>query len=167
MTTLSATVVAQLIATLNDPLTLSSPTDPLSYTKKISFTNGTGIGQADRMWHAQRTVGGSSIDSLDMVGGLLDGLGDAFTPARIKGILVSAAAANPNILELTRPAVNGVPLFKTAGDALFVVPGGLVLWVAPTAAGVVVTAGTGDLIDLVNPAAGSCICDVAILGASA
>jgi len=166
-TSLSANIVAQLIATLTDPLTLSSPTDPLSYTKKISFANGTGLNQADRMWHAQRTIGGSATDSLDLAGGLLDGLGDAFTPARIKGVLVSAAAANPNILELTRPAINGVPIFKAAGDALFVVPGGLVLWVAPTAAGVVVTAATGDLIDLVNPAAGSCICDVAILGASA
>lgn len=167
MTALTANVVAQLIATLTDPLTLSSPTDPLSYTKKISFANGTGINQADRMWHAQRVVAGSTTDSLDLAGALLDGLGDPFTPARIKALCVFGAAANPNILELTRPAVNGVPLFKAAGDALFIFPGGLNLWVAPTAAGVVVTAGTGDLIDVVNPAAGSCTYDIAILGASA
>jgi len=167
MTTLNANLVAQIIATISDPLTLSVPVDPLSYTKKISFATGTGIGQGDKLWHATRTILASATDTLDLAGSLTDGLGDPVTFVRIKALMVVGAPANAGNITLRRPATNGVPLFDTVSAGLPIVAGGMLMWVAPTAAGVVVTAGTGDLIDLVNTVASTVNCDVVILGASA
>jgi hypothetical protein len=71
-------------------------------------------------------------------------------------------------VNVTRPAANGVPFMLAAGDGVALPPGGTFLWVAPTAAGVAVTAATADLIDIVNSGAGTSVTyDIVIVGASA
>jgi hypothetical protein len=88
--------------------------------------------------------------------------------ARIKAILVKAASGNTNNVNVSRPASNGVPLFLAASDGIAVLPGGAFLWVAPNAAGVAVTAGTGDLLTFTNSAGTASVTyDVVIVGASA
>lgn len=141
---------------------------PLSLVRSAVLTSGTGANQADRLFCDTRTITASATDSLDMAGGLVDPLGVTFTLAKIKGLVVAAAAANTNNVVITRPATNGVPMFSAAGDAVPVRPGGLFVWVAPDAAAVAVTAGTGDLIDLANSGAGTSVTyDIVIIGASA
>jgi hypothetical protein len=46
-------------------------------------------------------------------------------------------------------------------------PGGLAVLAAPDATAYVVTAGTGDLIDIVNTAAGNVAPEIYLIGASA
>jgi hypothetical protein len=105
------------------------------------------LAQADVIFSDTRSTAGT--DSLDMVGGgLLDNLGNVWAPARIKGIIVFAAAANPGNVLLRRPAANGVPFMTAAGDEIPIHPGGVAVIWAPSAAGYVVTAATADLIDL-------------------
>ena len=55
---------------------------------------------------------------------------------------------------------------SAAGDNIIVPAGGVIVWFAPTAAGIVVTAGTGDLIEVVNGAGSAVDYDVTIIGAS-
>jgi hypothetical protein len=165
---LSTTIKVDLIATLLKALDLGSATLPLSKQVSIALASGTGANQADKIWHDQRTIAASGTDSLDLAGVLTDALGDALTFARIKAVLVVAAGANTNNVNVTRPAANGAPLFLAAGDGIPVRPGGCFLWVASDAAGVVVTAGTGDLLDIVNSGGGtSVVYDIVIIGASA
>lgn len=165
---LSTTVSVQVAATLTTALDLVTSSAPLDLRKRLVLATGAGANQADRIWHDRRTVAASGTDSLDLAGSLEDALGGAFTPARVKGLLVVAAEANANNVVVTRPASNGVPIFSAAGDAVPVRPGGLLLWVAPDATGVAVTGGTGDLIDIVNSAGGSSVTyDIVLLGASA
>jgi hypothetical protein len=158
-----------LTANQTSPLDLVSRSAPLSVGFRKSLTNGSGANQANLVWSDQRTIAASATDSLDLAGGsLTDAFGAALTFARIKVIMVTAAAGNTNNVNLTRPASNGVPLFLAAGDGIPVMPGGTVVWCAPNAAGVAVTAGTGDLIDLVNSGAGTSVTyDIVIIGASA
>jgi hypothetical protein len=109
----------------------------------------------------------AGTDSLDLIGGgLLDNLGNTWAPARIKAIIVVAAAANTGNVLLRRPAANGVPFFTAAADEVPIHPGGAVVIFAPSAAGYVVTAGTGDLIDLAA-SAGTVTYDIYLIGASA
>lgn len=165
---LSTQVNTALVAQLTTALDLVTASAPLSYSKAYSLASGTGANQADKIWSDTRTIAASGTDSLDLAGSLTDALGAAFTPARIKGLLVAAASGNTNNVNVTRPASNGVPLFLAAGDGIPVRPGGVFLWVAPDVTGVAVTGGTGDLIDIVNSAGGSTVTyDVVILGASA
>lgn len=146
----------------------ATPTADLPVRKETVLTSGTGTGQADKIWYDKgRNISASATDSLDLAGGLTDAFGAALTFAKLKGIAVFAADTNGGNINLTRPASNGVPLFSAAGDAMPIVPGGWAVWVAPNAGGITVTAGTGDLIDLVNSVASQVTYDIVLLGTSA
>jgi hypothetical protein len=165
---LNSKIVAQVVAQLTGTGDLVTPVASLTQTKRVALASGVGANQADKVWSDQRPIAASGTDSLDLAGVLTDVFGAAFTLARIKGLYVAAAAANVNNVNVTRPAANGVPLFLAAGDGIPVRPGGAFLWVAPDATGVAVTAGTGDLLDIVNSGAGTGVTyDIVIIGASA
>lgn len=157
-----------LAATLTSALDLSTVSDPLDYSKKITLTTGTGADQADMLWHDRRTLAASATEDLDLAGALTNALGATQTFARIKAVIISAATANTNNVQVTRPATNGVVLFLAAGDGISVLPGGVFAWVAPNAAAIAVTAGTGDLLTITNSAGTTGVTyDVIIIGASA
>lgn len=136
-------------------------------TKTYNWTSGTGTDQADRMWSDSGTITASSTTSLDLAGSaLLDPYGTAVVFAKLKLLRLEAAAGNTNNVLVTRPASNGVPLFSAAGDQAIVQPGGVIELVFP--AGITVTAGTGDLIDLVNSGAGTSVSySIILVGTSA
>lgn len=137
----------------------------LNQTIARTLATGTGLEQADVIFSDTRSTSGT--DSLDMVGGsLLDNLGNTWAPARLKAILVVASTLNTTNVLLRRPASNGVPFLTAAGDEIPIHPGGIALIWAPSAAGYVVTAGTGDLIDVVA-ASGTVAYDIYLIGASA
>ncbi|MEO6081925.1 MAG: hypothetical protein ABIQ18_02335 [Umezawaea sp.] len=158
-----------LLAAQSAPADLAAASAPLKYLKDWPLLNGVGASQADRIVADNRTIAASGTDTLDLNGGgLLDLLNVATVFAKIRAVLIVAAATNTNNVVLTRPAANGVPLFSAAGDALPIKPGGMNLWIAPDIAGVAVTAGTGDLIDIVNSGAGTAVVyDLVIIGTSA
>lgn len=137
-------------------------------SKNFVWTSGTSNDQADRLWSDSGTITASSTTSLDLAGSaLLDPFGVAVVFVKLKLIRIIAATTNVNNVVLTRPASNGVPIFSAAGDAFPILPGGMLEWVAP-AAGVTVTAATGDMLDLVNSGAGtSVLYDIVLVGTSA
>lgn len=156
---------AQIKANLTSPLDLTTVSAPTNEAQQISFTDGVGAGAANRIWTDTVTVPASSTASLDLAGSLTDPFGAALTFARIKGLLVFARAANVTDIRITRPAANAVPLLSAAAY-IPVKPGGFFGWMDPSAAGVVVTAATGDLLDLVNSGATDAVCNVVIIGAA-
>ena len=165
---LTGKLVASAVLDYSSTLDLATGLFPLSVIKPATFTSGVGANQVDRLFCDTRTVAASATDTLDLAGGLTDPFGATMTLARIKGLVVAASTGNTNNVLLTRPATNGVPLFSAAGDAVPVRPGGFYLWCAPDATAVVVTPGTGDLIDLVNSGGGTTVTyDIVIIGASA
>jgi hypothetical protein len=135
--------------------------------KEIVLLSGTGADAADRMWAKRRTVAASTTDSIDVSGSLVDSFNNTVAFAKVKAVQVINRSTTQT-LSLTRPAANGVPIFTAAGDTVPIPPGGFFMLVAPGAAGLAtVTAGTGDLIDIVNPAGGSADYDICIIGTSA
>jgi len=166
---LSTELYLKLTATLTGTADLATPSFPLSLANFTTLTSGTGVGAADMMWTDTRQLAASGTEDLDLAGSLSPHIGTGtLTFARIKLIYVHAAAANTNDVQVTRPASNGVPLFLAAGDGIAVKPDGKFIWVAPNAAGVAVTASTGDLLTFTN-SAGSTTVDynIVIIGASA
>jgi hypothetical protein len=140
---------------------------PLSLPYSRALTNGTGANPANKVWSNQSTIAASGTDSIDLAGSLTDAFGAALTFARIKVVMVVAAAGNTNNVNVTRPASNGAPLFLAAGDGIAVRPDGMFCWVCRDATGVAVTASTGDLLDIVNSAGGTTVTyDIAIVGSS-
>jgi hypothetical protein len=161
---LQATVKASLSATLTAAADLAAPNAKIADAIDILFTDGTGLGQADRIWQDTRTLPASATEDLDLSGALTNALGATAIFARIKAILVKAAAGNTNNVNVTRAAA-GVPLFLATGDGLPVKPGGAFLWVAPDATGIAVTATTADTLTLTNSAGATSVTyDILILG---
>lgn len=150
-----------------NPLDLVTPTAAMDLGRRIQLATGTGTGQADMIFTDTRTLSASGTEDLDLAGSLTGSFGNTLTFARIKGLIVSAAAGNTNNVNVIRPASNGVPLFLASSDGIPVKPGGVFAWFAKDA-GVAVTASTGDLITFTNSSSGTSVTyDVVIIGASA
>lgn len=164
---LSATVKASISADHLRSIDLAGATSNLQRALALAFTDGVGANQVDLIFHDQRTLAASASEDIDLNGVLTDIYGQSVNFARIKAVLVLPAVANLNNINISRPASNGVPLFLAASDGIVVHPGGIFLWAVPSAAGVAVTAGTGDLLTITNAAGtNSVVYDIVILGAA-
>lgn len=163
--TLEVTLNMRVDARQVNALDLNSVIDALNKDFSQVLANGTGVNQANRMWHDQRTLAASATESLDLAGVLTDAFGNVLTFTRIRALIIRALATNTNNVNVARPAVNGVPLFLAASDGIGLRPGGVLILTAPDAAGVAVTAGTGDLLEVTNSGAGSSVVyDIIVLG---
>lgn len=142
---------------------------PLALDRRFGLVNGTGAGQADLLWSDTRTLAASASESLDLAGVLIDALGSTLTFARVKGLLVTAAAGNANDVVVGGAAANAfVGPFADATDKVKVKPGGMVAFFSPTATSYPVTAATADQLQVANSGAGTSVSyDIVIIGASA
>lgn len=146
-----------------------------SFTHLISLSatiaSGTGSSQNDRVFSDTRTLAASANEDLDLagsLGGKLVGIGATVVFAEVIAIMIKAAAANTNSVNVTRPASNGVPFLTAAGDGFSIPPGGCALFYWPGATGIAVTAATGDLINIANSGAGTGVdYEIVIVGRSA
>lgn len=154
---LSSKIALAIAATLSSPLDVSGRESKTNLTPSWVLGNGTGANQANAIFTDTRTLAASANEDLDLAGALTDAFGATLTFTNIKAIFVLPAAANTNNVNVTRPASNGAPLFLAAGDGLGVQPGGMFSLMAPGLAGVTVTAGTGDLLNIANSAGGSAV----------
>ena len=165
---LSTLIESRINATLKGVADIGTPTLTQDESARYQWENGVGANQADVLWSDERTVTTGATDSIDLAGVLTGLLGGTLTMVKVKAIRVrnsqKSGVANTTVISLTRPATNGVPIFAAAGDAIPIHPGGEVLIVNPAAAGYVVTAATGDLIDIVNAAGASATYRIEVLG---
>lgn len=137
--------------------------------KRYSWLTGVGANQADKIYTVSGTIAASGTATLDLAGSVTDIFGVTVTLVKLKMIMVQAAAANTNNVQLSQPASNGVAgLFSASGTSINVLPGGTLLWVAPNLAAIPVTAATGDLLTLANSSSGSSVTyTVTVVGTSA
>ncbi|MFI6759363.1 hypothetical protein ACIBF5_09505 [Micromonospora sp. NPDC050417] len=166
---LSARLNARLTGRHSTPLDLGSANYPLSAGVVVDLVDGTGAGQADRLFTDRRTIVASGTDALDLAGVLVDAFGAVITMARVKALYVAAAATNVNNLLVGGAAANTWTSWAGAADNEIVIrPGGALLLVAPDAVAYPVTAGTADQLQIANSGSGSSVTyDIVIIGASA
>lgn len=150
-------------------LDLATGSLALTYAKNLDFTSGVSANQVDRIFHDTRTLTASATEDLDLAGGLTDAFGTTLTFVRIKGIIVAAAAANTNTVQVGGAAANGfVNWVADVTDKINVRPGGVFALYAPDGTGYGVTAGTGDLLRIGNGGAGTSVTyDLVVVGCSA
>lgn len=167
-TSLVASVVFSVSGNFVNDLDLG--TDP-TYNYKAglttSLTNGTGANQADMVFADQRVINASTTEDLDVAaGGLTTAFGATFTIAELKVLMVCASSGNTNNVVLGGDA-NSVPFLSTAATTISIKPGGCFQFTDPSAGGVAVTAGTGDIIQVANSGAGTTVTyDIVIIGSS-
>lgn len=134
----------------------------------LKLASGILAGQADRMWSDDRTLAASATENLDLAGVLTDIFGAGISFAKVKAIILVAAAGNVDDIVLGGAASNGfLGPFGAAAHTVAVRPGGVVL-LADAGAGWPVTPGTGDLLKVTNAAGGaSGSYKIIVLGTSA
>jgi len=137
----------------------------LSVIKEVSLANGVAAGQADKVYSVTLSVTTGATTDVDVQAALLDAFGAAFTPAKLKLVYIASAAANTTNLTLFGDT-NSVPILNTAATTATLEPGGVFLLVRPTLAGIAVTAGTGDIIQIANAAGATASVDLVLVGTS-
>ncbi|MFE6408155.1 hypothetical protein ACFVOR_14615 [Streptomyces sp. NPDC057837] len=168
---LSGTMLAvSAFAELTQALDLGTGKAAQSLSRSMSLGSGTGAGKADRVFSDRRTLAASATEDLDLAGVLLDAFGSAITFARIKGLIIAAAAGNTNNVVVGAAATNAWATLLGATGTVILRPGAFLAvgTGVADATGYAVTAGTGDLLKVANSGAGTPVTyDVHIIGASA
>lgn len=166
---LTAKMTVKLAATLTSVLDLNTAKDALDYEKVFSWTTGTGANQGDMLFHDQRTLSASATEAFDLSGSLSNAFGTTQAFIRLNTIIIFAASANTNNVNVQRASSNGVPLFLAASDGVAIPPGGMFLFNAgDDATDIVVAAGAADILTITNSSGSTAVTyDVILLGATA
>jgi hypothetical protein len=139
-----------------------------------AFSDGTSANKFDRLYMAERTVGASSNDDIDLAGVLTDIFGATIAAAELVGIVLinDPKSGNNNASNLTlgggsNPATSGF-LGGTTPTIGPIKPGGCLVLMNPDATGLgTITAGTGDILRIANGAGGGNTYQIALLMRSA
>lgn len=152
-------------------LDLGTAQAQLSKSYVVDLADGTAAGQANRIFHDTRTLAASANEDLDLAGVLTDAFGTSLTFAKVKALIVSAAAGNTNNVIVGGAASNQFASWAGAGThTLILRPGATLALFAGSAdsTGYAVTAGTGDLLRIANSGGSTTVTyDIAIIGTSA
>lgn len=165
---------SQLAVTVSSLLTatqdLGTSQNSASRNYAVTTADGAGAGQANRIFHDQRTLAASATEDLDLAGVLIDPLGTTLTFARIKAIIVAAAAGNSNdVLVGGAAATQFLSWVGAATHQVRVRPGGVFALLAgqADAVGFVTAAGVSDLLRIGNSGAGTSVTyDIILIGAA-
>src|SRR5688500_2046313 len=104
--TLTTKIKMLLTATLENTVGLAAGSAHNSCAAVISLASGFGANQADRIFSETRTIAASGTNEMDLAGTLTDIFGAVITFARIKAIVIVAAAANVNVVVVGGAAAN-------------------------------------------------------------
>lgn len=143
-----------LLSLLGD---LQEATAPVFLQRTLALADGVGANQARTIFADNRTLAPSTTEDLDLAGGtLVDPFGAAFAPTKVRAIIIVAAVGNVNNVVIGGD-VNSLPFLSAAATTVTLKPGGIFVFVDPSLAGVAVTPGTGDIIQVANSGAGTSV----------
>jgi hypothetical protein len=164
---LKTTINVRLQTLLLGSLDNSTPEDRADYNLIDNLLSGTGVGQADVVFHDRRTLTGISAEELDLwSGGLVDPLGAAIKFAKVKLLMVRVRTVTTGTyLEIGGAGLNPFySMFDAEDDMINLGPGGLLLLYNPDgyAAG-----SSADKLRIGNTNGFSIEYDIFIVGTSA
>lgn len=163
--TLTSSVQISLTSDFTETLDLSTPRDKLFYTINKSFANGTDSAQCDVIWHDTRTLTSGSSENLDLAGSLTNSFGSTVTFVRVRAMLIENKSASMT-LTIGGAASNAWATWAGATThTVTIATSGVFLLIAPDE-GYEVTAGTGDILKVLNSSGSSTDYNVWIAGAS-
>src|SRR5262245_40612970 len=118
------------------------------------FADGVGAGAVNAIWQDIIPITDGGTSSPDLSPTASSGVSGAVTFARIKVVVVWAPSTNTTNITISRHASN-CPLLVTSSAALAPLkPGGFLVFVDPSAAGVAITATSADILFTATNGAG-------------
>lgn len=166
-TSLTTSMNVTFKTTFTNAQDLSTPEDVQTFNLSDTLASGTGLDQADLVWHDRRTLNNAAED-LDVSGGLTDVYGNAITMVKVKGLVVHNRNTTAGEYIDMGGDGNGLLIFLSATDIIRIHPNGLVFLWNPSLAGYAVTAATGDILQMDTTGSGASVSyDIKIIGTSA
>ena len=105
---------------------LSTPKDPLSYSKEQTYTHGTGSGSINTSWHDTRTLTASGNETLDL-SDLTDAFGETVNYSTLKELCIKNDGTTQLIVG--GAAANAlVACFNDSSDKITIPAGGKFEW---------------------------------------
>ena len=120
----------------------------------MEFTTGSGANQANHAFADVRSLAASANETLDLYGGLTDGLGQTINFANIKAILIKADAANGGNIVVGAAASNPFLAGFAGTTPTFAIPPDGVFQIADPA-GWAVTNSSNDQLKIANSDSGA------------
>ncbi|MBT2449477.1 hypothetical protein J7F03_20770 [Streptomyces sp. ISL-43] len=148
---------------------LSTAADNLSKRYGAYLATGTGAGKADLRFADTRTLAASATEDIDLAGSLVDIYGATLTFAKVKAIVIAAAAGNTNNVVIGAGTNPWITALNSTGT-ITLRPGAFIMLGAGAADATTyaVTAGTGDILKITNSAGSTSVSyDIVIIGSSA
>lgn len=138
--------------------------DGLAISTGITWSFGTGANQANVLYHdkVQLSSGGSTTIAVSD-SSKSDAFGDVLNLSALKLLYIKNNAVT-GILSVLGTTTTALPILADPLDIIEIVAGGFFLWVAPTAAGIVVTTNENLLLALSAGGESSIDMDVVMLG---
>jgi hypothetical protein len=145
-----------------NPNALSTPSEDCQYPINLVLADGTSPNQAQYFYSRRLSLAGSA-QTLDIYGGLTDGLGTTLNLATVRAlIIVNRSTTAGQILTIGNAASNQFSGFLGGATQTIVLrPGGTIVLLAPLD-GYTVTNGSADLLKL-DPGANTFDVDVIIV----
>jgi hypothetical protein len=164
----SPQITLSMTGILTAALDLQDAQSRFAVGRAITWTSGTAAGQVDKVWTDSRQIAASTTEDIDLAGALVDAFGAAFTPAKIKALVVVASPLNTNNVVVGGDAAAWQGPFGAINDTIHVRPGGIFAVACTDATAWPVTATTADILQVANSGAGSVVnYDIGILATSA
>jgi len=142
-------------------LDLNNTLDTLNINTGVAWTFGTGANCGNLLWHDSRSTDatGETINVYD--GSEKNAFGTALTMEAIKLLYIKNTHASLT-LEVLGGSSADIAICANNSDIIEIPPGGFLLWVCPTAAGIVTT--TNKNLKLASKTAGTITYDIVMLG---
>jgi hypothetical protein len=169
--TLAVDLKASISWLFSDSLDLSTVSDNAKLEHAVSTADGTGLDQADKLWHDQRTVAAGSDDDLDMtaLANSIFGSSVSISFAKVKAILIVNTSTTSGQVLRVGGAGAGLAFatpFNGSVTAVVEVGADSCLMLMNKKDGWAVTPTTGDLLRVANPGASPVTYKVVIIGTS-
>jgi hypothetical protein len=167
--TLTAEVLARLKINQTGPNDFGGPNFAPVVELLIQLTDGVAAGQANLAFVDERTVATGATDSIDLAGVLTDAFGATITAAEVVALMIINKPRTGTPVNTTDLTIGGGSNGVFATAMPFVLkPGAVFLLAAADAAGVkTVTAGTADILTVVNGSGASAKYQLAVLARNA
>jgi hypothetical protein len=162
---LTSQVSMRMVADVVGANDMGSPQAHLELSASRSYADGSGDGQAAKVFSDRRQLAASANEDLDLSGALSNALGETTVFAKVKALMIRALDTNVNNVEVGGAAATQFTgFFKAVNDVIVLKPGASMMLQAPLG-GWTVGAGASDFLRFTNSGGGSAVdFDVMIIG---
>ena len=162
--TISLEVLARIRGTVSATSDAGTPSCPISASNTNTLTDGTGASQGNAYYEDAFSIASAGTANYDLAGSLADPLNVTKVFTAVKAIMVIADSTNTTNLTIGNGTNPLVGPFDDGTATVTLKPGGTFLITDPSAAGMAVAAGTGDVLKIVNGSGATATGRICVIG---